>query len=859
MRTRASRKGSIWPGDMAALLSKEDASLRDVTDCATHLRGLGEGLSAALSLDSRRHSGLGRADDYPILSYEDAGLPGELREHGTTGTARRNLLRLADAYPKALTDVQIGGFASWLCDSSARSTGAGGLRAHIEKLADARRKTTLEIAAILNAIGADFLIVKGAAIAMRHEWYAHRSMCDIDVLVLHCENTLRFVESLGRFAAITMMKAGIYGIRHSLSLGLSTKSGLVPVDAELNSPFVRSGYNKEHMALIWERRKAVDVNGCRLNLPSAEDSVILLAAHCLHHNHMKLRDVNDLYALALRDNDAFDWSYMWGQATQVRCDAILDMLLEKAQSLYPSSAQALERARRARGVPTAGRRAIELCLTNGRRRRSLGTVAGLLYSLGAARGLERGAMWRFLLWEEARAQARKIHPRIAEIAGAWAWRLDVALGRDIRLPLVRLAHTRALAQWTDTVGRLVAAPDRRIASYGHIRVGEWHFFHSGAAGVVVVSPVGVFGSRVERLAASVPARSETLWPCSKKRRHPRTPARAAQWVEDDCEGAMNDELSGSRESSHIPAAAGASTRGFVVTMKRYKEAANAIWGRSDPASSVHMVEIEASTFCDADCIFCPRDRVLRPRANMTPGVMHATVRWLAQWKEAPCAFFSGMGEPLFNPDLHHFVAEIKRDTGCYVGLNTNAAHMTPERAAELVDSGVDFFHISVPSSDASIYSHIMPSLSFADVVTNTQHLIHVARRRSVVVIVVVQTLLNLGEFDSHAQRWKRAGAAAVIPIDCHNRGGQLPLAGLAKPGTIVGFGNCRVFDRMHVVDVEGHLLPCVNDITNANVFGMVTNMSPTQFLERKRSDRIRGAGFTMCGSCDFLSDSGSRG
>jgi radical SAM protein with 4Fe4S-binding SPASM domain len=77
----------------------------------------------------------------------------------------------------------------------------------------------------------------------------------------------------------------------------------------------------------------------------------------------------------------------------------------------------------------------------------------------------------------------------------------------------------------------------------------------------------------------------------------------------------------------------------------------------------------------------------------------------------------GLGEPLLAPDLLPMVRHAK-DRRVRVGFNSNATLLTRRRAAELVDSGLDWLHVSLDGADATTFEAIRDGASFDTVVAN---------------------------------------------------------------------------------------------------------------------------------------------
>jgi len=86
----------------------------------------------------------------------------------------------------------------------------------------------------------------------------------------------------------------------------------------------------------------------------------------------------------------------------------------------------------------------------------------------------------------------------------------------------------------------------------------------------------------------------------------------------------------------------------------------------------------------------------------------------------------GLGEPLMAPDLMAMISEAT-GRGIVVGFNTNGTLLTRDKAAELVDAGLGWLHVSVDGATAETYEAIRDRAGFARVAANVAGLVEVMR------------------------------------------------------------------------------------------------------------------------------------
>jgi len=129
------------------------------------------------------------------------------------------------------------------------------------------------------------------------------------------------------------------------------------------------------------------------------------------------------------------------------------------------------------------------------------------------------------------------------------------------------------------------------------------------------------------------------------------------------------------------------------------------------------LQVEVTSACNLRCAMCLVR--YRPPVNKLAGAMPlAMLRGLLD--DLPGLrqlTLQGLGEPLLAPDLLPMVRYAKQ-RGVRVGFNSNATLLNARRAAELVDSGLDWLHVSIDGAQAATYEGIRDGASFDTVVGN---------------------------------------------------------------------------------------------------------------------------------------------
>jgi radical SAM protein with 4Fe4S-binding SPASM domain len=129
------------------------------------------------------------------------------------------------------------------------------------------------------------------------------------------------------------------------------------------------------------------------------------------------------------------------------------------------------------------------------------------------------------------------------------------------------------------------------------------------------------------------------------------------------------------------------------------------------------LQVEVTSACNLRCAMCLVR--YRPPVNKLAGAMPlAMLRGLLDdLPDLRQLTLQGLGEPLLAPDLLPMITDAKR-RGVRVGFNSNATLLNRRRAEQLVDSGLDWLHVSLDGADADTFESIRDGASFDTVVAN---------------------------------------------------------------------------------------------------------------------------------------------
>ncbi|MDR1081387.1 MAG: radical SAM protein [Deltaproteobacteria bacterium] len=120
-----------------------------------------------------------------------------------------------------------------------------------------------------------------------------------------------------------------------------------------------------------------------------------------------------------------------------------------------------------------------------------------------------------------------------------------------------------------------------------------------------------------------------------------------------------------------------------------------------PGEFPFWVNLEPTSRCQLDCIFCSRRLSGRPVGDMDTGMASAIFRE-AGGRPGAAVRFTGWGEPLLHPRIGDLAASAKRE-GLKLKIYTNALALTPRLFDLFMDIGVDDLQFSLQGLDPVQY------------------------------------------------------------------------------------------------------------------------------------------------------------
>jgi len=276
--------------------------------------------------------------------------------------------------------------------------------------------------------------------------------------------------------------------------------------------------------------------------------------------------------------------------------------------------------------------------------------------------------------------------------------------------------------------------------------------------------------------------------------------------------------------------------------------------------------IETTNFCNAKCLMCPHQVMKRPKKIMDRRTFNKIVARIK--REGPPinkVFFSGMGEPLTDPNLI-FRIKVMKKMGFPVRLYTNASLLSPEISRQLVDLKVDEINISFNGTTPVQYKKIM-SLNFKRTASNIDTLIKIKKKnlssKPFVQISSIVVEENRGSIRKHIDNWKSRADSVTVSL-AHEWGGGVKTSLKSEGQSLKLVYPCRSLWHTFVIDSQGNFVVCCRDYESKYVLGNIYTHSFADIQKSETLKRFRRLHLKylqeklpkMCQKCNFPYQSG---
>lgn len=273
-------------------------------------------------------------------------------------------------------------------------------------------------------------------------------------------------------------------------------------------------------------------------------------------------------------------------------------------------------------------------------------------------------------------------------------------------------------------------------------------------------------------------------------------------------------------------------------------------GRDRAPRPPEIVQIESTNICNAKCVFCPRDDMLRRQGVMEMALFRKIVDECAELGISHVRLHN-YGEPFVDRTLVEKVRYAKQRGISEVGMISNGSLITDEVARGMITAGLDAINISVDASGKETFERTRVGLKYDTVIANIERLLRIraelGRRRPKLILSFVRQE-NSAEEQAFIAEW--GGRADKVHVtDLHNWAGTL------HQRSLVTFPCYRQWLTFTIL-WDGRVSLCCADFDGKQILGdlrtstirEVWNSEPYRQVRRQH---LESGGPDICRACDL--------
>jgi tetratricopeptide (TPR) repeat protein len=190
------------------------------------------------------------------------------------------------------------------------------------------------------------------------------------------------------------------------------------------------------------------------------------------------------------------------------------------------------------------------------------------------------------------------------------------------------------------------------------------------------------------------------------------------------------------------------------------------------------LQIETVRTCNAACVMCPLETSKMPRIAMSDEVFSRLIEQIGFLTPIPPVALHGLNEPLMDKKLIPRIKQLKAAGVSTVSVVSNGSLMTKEKAAELIESGINDISFSIESVDALTFEGIRIGLKLEDVLRGI--LDFIAVRNEVSKFLPVRLLFTYSERNRQQYEQFRAYWLPILSPEKGDTISALPIHSFGK-------------------------------------------------------------------------------
>ncbi|MFC1849284.1 radical SAM protein [candidate division CSSED10-310 bacterium] len=291
-------------------------------------------------------------------------------------------------------------------------------------------------------------------------------------------------------------------------------------------------------------------------------------------------------------------------------------------------------------------------------------------------------------------------------------------------------------------------------------------------------------------------------------------------------------------------------------------------------SSYVKLDLEISSTCNADCIFCPRQYMRRDNKFISLELIDLLARQIEQEPVNRQVILCGIGEPMLHPELVTITRKLF-NAGARVCMTTNGSLMSVTKFIKLVEAGMVEFNFSLNAALANTHRQLTKLETFENIISSLRAILDYKKKVYPEIEMNFSFVVcpdNQDEVSDFVSDWSNSGVTKIWLHPVNNRAGLV-----AQEITTVDIASiraefienervivdvfqysppeknvCQIAQGMDFISVDGQMLLCALDYSRSFPIGKLQDMTLTQMHLTKFRKYKQGEMDIFCQQCSFF-------
>ncbi len=259
--------------------------------------------------------------------------------------------------------------------------------------------------------------------------------------------------------------------------------------------------------------------------------------------------------------------------------------------------------------------------------------------------------------------------------------------------------------------------------------------------------------------------------------------------------------------------------------------------------------IEPTNVCNLRCVHCVHNGALKRKPSFIDFELYKDiVDQISHLRLHTKLQFTGVGEPFLHKRIFDMI-RYAADKGFFTLMNTNATVITEKNADRLIDSGLDYIHVSLDGVTKETYESIRVGGKFYEVIENIFNLFESKYRKNgyhlAVILGIIDQEKNRKEMELFFNYFEQYPFHHVVSGELFNHMGEIEEANKMyedKSGLpIEEYPLCNTPWDLLSINSDGKAVGCNYDFDNKYVVGNSREEEILDIWNNSRMQKFRKA------------------